>query len=62
MDMSKNKPSRKPYNKPVVQEVRLRIKEAVLDISCRTLSATGTYAREGSPDVCVLGGDPCLTP
>jgi hypothetical protein len=61
MDMSKNKPSRKLYNKPVVQEVRLRIKEAVLDISCETLSATGTYARDGI-ESCVLDSNPCLTP
>ena len=62
MDTSKTRPHRKPYDKPVVQEVRLRIREAVLDISCKTTSATGIYAREGLA-VCViddLGGSPCL--
>jgi hypothetical protein len=39
VDNSKINPNRKPYAKPVVQEVKLRINEAVLGTGCKMSSA-----------------------
>ncbi len=58
MDTPRTKPHRKPYAKPAVEEVRLRVSEAVLGITCRaTLSnafvqAGTTICTEELPTQC----------
>ena len=58
MDTSKTKPQRKPYHKPAVQEVRLRVNEAVLGTDCKNASTSNS----NQGDICVTIPDfqPCI--
>ncbi len=59
MDTSNTRRHRKPYHKPVVQEVRLRIGEAVLATQCRVVGASGTYINSFASE-CTGGSIECL--
>ncbi len=57
MDTPQANPHRKPYAKPAVEEVRLRVSEAVLGLVCRA-TFSGQFAQRNI-DVCTFGSEQC---